>query len=48
MTVKLRERDHLEYLGVDGICVDWIQLAQDSNHVSGCCDHGNELSRYIK
>jgi hypothetical protein len=53
--VNLKERDHLEYLDVDGkiiikynLSVDWIRLAQDSNHVSGCCDHGNELSGSIK
>ena len=52
--VNLKERDHLEYLDVDGtinikynLNVDWIRLAQDSNHMSGCCDHGNESSGSI-
>ena len=54
MKVNLKERDHLEYLDVDGtinikynLNVDWIRLAQDSNHMSGCCDHGNESSGSI-
>jgi len=40
MTVKLKERGYLEYLDVDGtiiikynLSVDWIRVAQDSNHV---------------
>ena len=24
--------------------VDWINLAQDGDPISGCCEHGNERS----
>jgi hypothetical protein len=28
--------------------VDWIHLAQDKDQWRGSCEHGNELSGYIK
>ena len=57
---SLRERDHLEVLGVnrDNIkmspneiiweVVEWIDVAQDRGQVAGCCEDGYEPSGSIK
>jgi hypothetical protein len=54
--IALKERDHLQRLGVDGRITlkwslkptmeafDWITLARDK----GNCEHSNETSGYIK
>jgi hypothetical protein len=28
--------------------VDWMHLAQDRDHLAGCCDHSNEPPCFIK
>jgi hypothetical protein len=52
--VQVRGKYHLETLSVDGSKmnlnkighedVDRINLAQDGDPISGCCEHGNERS----